>query len=90
MSYSFSVVAPSQDEAGKLVDAEFVKVLAYQPSHEHDRQAAQDAAEAMINLLVEPTADECVRVNVSGSLSWRAEGVFTSANVQVNAYIASK
>jgi hypothetical protein len=54
MSYSFSVTASSKDEAGKKVDAELANVVNGQPTHKHDRQAAQDAAEAFINVLREP------------------------------------
>ena len=88
MSYSFSVVAGSKDEAGVKVEAELGKVVASQPSHEFDRQAAQDAAEAFIDVLREPGEGERVGVSVSGSLSWQSADVFTGASVNVSAWIA--
>jgi hypothetical protein len=44
MSYSFSITAKTKGEAGEKVEAELAKVVNGQPSHEADRQAAQDAA----------------------------------------------
>lgn len=90
MSYSFGITAATKDEAGEKVEAELTKVVVAQPSHDTDRQAIQDAAEAFINMLTEPGEGECIRVDVYGSLSWRGEGVFTSANVNVSAYITAK
>jgi hypothetical protein len=90
MSYCFSVKAASKDEAGVKVEAELGKVVEWQPTHAADRQAAQDAAEAFINLLTDPGEGECIQVNVSGSLSWRDADVFTHANVSVSASIAQQ
>jgi hypothetical protein len=93
MSYSFSITAATKDEAGVKVEAELGKVVESQPSHAADRQAAQDAAEAFIGVLTEPGEGECIRVDMWGSLGWRGEsgdGIFISAQVNVNAYIAAK
>lgn len=90
MSYSFQIVASTKDEVGKLVAEELDKVVASQPVHSNDRQPAQEAVAALLNLLVEPKDGECFRVNVSGSLGWVAENAFTNANVSVQVYISPK
>lgn len=90
MSYSFRITASSKDEAGVMVEAELGNVVNAQPSHAADRQAAQDAAEAFIDVLREPGEGECVGVSMSGSLSWQTEGVFTSASVNVNVWVGPK
>lgn len=90
MSYSFNVTADTKDQAGEMVEAELGKVVLTQPVHDNDRQAAQDAAEAAINLLVEPKDGECVRVSVSGYLSWVAENAFVSASINVTVGIGPK
>jgi hypothetical protein len=90
MSYSFTIKADTKDEAGVKVEAKLGEVVNAQPAHEADRQAAQNAAEAFIEVLREPNADECVNVSVSGSLSWSEEKVFTGANVSVHAYLGPK
>lgn len=90
MSYSFGIQADSKGEVAGLVEAELDKVVASQPIHENDRKVAQDAAEACVEQLVEPGEGEVVSVSVSGSLGWRAEGEFTSANVSVSASVRQK
>ena len=87
MSYSFSITADTKEEAGSLVEQELAKVVVAQSVHDADRQAAQDAAEAFIDLLTEPSEDEEVSVSLTGSLSWRDENVFVGASVNVSAYI---
>ena len=88
MSYSFSITAYTKDDAGVKVEAELGKVVLAQPAHEADRQAAQDAAEAFIDVLREPAEGEIINVSMSGSLSWQTDNVFTGAGVNVNAWIA--
>ena len=101
MSYSFSVTAETKDEAGKKVETEFEKVCGSQHVHGIDRQAAQDAAEAFVNLLGEPSPDEQISVSVSGWLSWSGTEVgeqgqmfgtpnIRSSSVTVNASLAPK
>lgn len=87
MSYSFSVRASSKDEAGVKVEAELAKVMLAQPVHERDRQAAQDAAEAFINILSEPGAGECISLSINGSLSWRGVGDFSGSSFSVQTAI---
>lgn len=90
MSYSFSVTGGSKDEAVKKVEEELGKVVEGQPSHAADREAAQNAAKAFIDILEDPAENQQIVVYVNGSLSWREENKFTSASVSVSAYLAEK
>lgn len=90
MSYSFSVTASAKDEAKQKIGEQFDTVLAGQPVHSVDRDAAQAAAEAFVDVLHDPAANEEIRVSVSGSVGWRSEGVFTHSNVSVSAILATK
>jgi hypothetical protein len=90
MSYSFSITADTKDKAGVKVEAELAKVVNGQPSHESDRQAAQDAAERFIDVLRDLREGEHIGLSMSGSLSWQETGVFTGASVNISAYIAPK
>lgn len=85
MSYSFSVRASSKAEAKDKIAAELDTVVTGQPVHAADRKAAQAAAEAFVDLLVDPVEGQLVNVSVSGSLGWRdPDGKeFTSSNVSV-------
>jgi hypothetical protein len=90
MSYSFSITAKTKDEAGLKVEAELAKVVDQQRSHSADRQAAQDAAEAFIDVLADPGEGEEIFVSVNGSVAYyghTAPHRFTSASVSVNASI---
>ena len=91
MSYSFSVRGLTKDEARAAVAAEFDKVVASQPDHAADRDAAQAAAGAFIAALRDVADGEYVGVSVSGSLSWQGTDephAYTGASVNVSAYIA--
>lgn len=94
MSYSFSVKAANRDDAGKKVEDELAKVVQSQPVHEGDRQAAQDAAEGMIDCVPEPGEGEEIIVNVSGSLGWKGSypdsHVINSAHVSVSVSVRDK
>lgn len=84
MSYSFSVRAKSKDDAAMQAGVKMAEVVESQPTHEADKVAATNAVTSLIEVLVDPKEDESVTVNVSGSLGWRAEGEFTSANLSVS------
>lgn len=88
MSYSFSVKAATKTEAKEKVSDAFDAVVAGQPVHDIDRNAAVAAAEAFVDMLGEPNEGDEVRVSVNGYLSWRGEGDFIGANVAVSASIA--
>jgi hypothetical protein len=89
MSYSFSMVAKSKAEAIEKVKAEFDGIVLSQPSHGTDRDAAESAVTALIAVLTEVGENEKLTVSVSGSLGWRAEGVFTSSNLSIQTYISA-
>ena len=89
MSYSFGVRAKTKAEVEILVRDELVKVVTNQPTHKHDCDQAQAAAEAFIRCLADDPTREII-CNVSGSLGWELKDgveVFTSANVNVQAYL---
>lgn len=94
MSYSFSTTAATKDEAGKKVEEQLAQVVQSQPVHEADRQAAQDAAEGMINCLAEPGEGQEIIVYVSGSLGWSGSYpdsyTLTNSNVSVQASVRDK
>ena len=87
MSYSFTVRAATKAEAKEKIAAEFDKVVEGQPAHATDRAAAEAAAGAFVDLLGEPADGQVVQAVVHGSLGWRGEGDYTSANVGVQASI---
>lgn len=69
MSYSFTLRAPSRDELNELIEAKFDEIVAGQPVHAADREAAQNAAEAFVTALPD-TDGKDFSVTVSGSVSW--------------------
>ena len=95
MSYSFSVRAVTAAAAIAAVGTKFDEVVASQPVHANDRDAAVAAATAYIGLLAEPGADQEIAVTVDGWVQWtHQEGVdptaFTGAYVNVQASLAAK
>ncbi len=95
MSYSFTVSGTSKADAVAKVAAEFEQVVASQPVHAADKDAAMNAANAFVGLLQEPAENEVIAVNVYGSLSWQdysdtAPTIFRSGNVGVSASISIK
>lgn len=99
MSYSFSFRAASKAEAIAQAAIEFDRqVLAGQPIHARDREAALANASAMINLLDdEPNDDQVVAVSMHGSVGWRwpidggpGSERLNSANASCTAHLAPK
>lgn len=90
MSYSFSVQAPTKEEAKQKVSLEFDRVLEGQPVHAADLPSARVAAAAFIDVLRDPTEAEEVKVRVNGWVSWRAEGEFYGACFGVQADLGPK
>jgi hypothetical protein len=90
MSYSFSIRAKTKSEASDTVAAELAQVGVTQPVHVADWEIALTTAEAMVKLLEDPSDTEEIGVSVSGYLSWREEGRFTTANVSVTASLVPK
>lgn len=85
MSYSFTVTAATKDEAKQKIAAEFDNVVSGQPVHTADRDAAQTAANAFVDVLADPVDGEEIRVSVHGSVAWQGEGNFTHSNIGVSA-----
>lgn len=83
MSYGFNVNAKSKAEAKAKVAEQLAAVVAGQAVHENDSASAQAAADALIDLLAEAGDREEVTVSVQGYLTWRAEGEFVQARVEV-------
>lgn len=92
MSYSFSVQAPSKDEAKAAVAAEFDKVMASQPTHATDKDAAVAAAGAFIDMLRNPAEGQVISVGMHGSLGWDVPDPkeFTGAGVGISASLVAK
>lgn len=92
MSYSFSVQAPSKDEAKAAVAVKFDEVVASQPTHAADKDAAVAAAGAFIDMLTDPAEDQVISVSLHGSLGWSVPEPtsFTNAGVGISASLAVK
>ena len=94
MSYSFIVTgSTSKADAIAKVTAEFDQVVASQPTHAADKNAAVAAASAFIGLLQEPRDDQQIDVTMNGSLGWVQSGdllFFLSGNVSVSASLVPK
>lgn len=92
MSYSFSVAAASKADAVAKVAAAFDQVVASQPTHAADKEAAVAAAGAFIDLLQDPGEGEQIAVNMYGSLGWKQSDApptsFISGNVSVSASVS--
>lgn len=85
MSYSFSVVGATKDEAKAKVALELAKVVLAQPVHGKDQTQAQAAADAFIDVLLVPIDEGAeVSVSVTGSL-WTEGDIVRQASVSVTA-----
>lgn len=90
MSYSVSVTAANKAAAKSAVAAKFDEVVAAQPIHARDREAAIANANAAIDLL---TDDDTMHVAVSlnGYVGWRdpltaaGDNPLTAASVSASA-----
>lgn len=70
MSYSFNVQAASKAAAKDAVVAKFDEVIATQPIHARDKDAALANANAVIDLLADDDERE-ISVSVNGYVGWR-------------------
>ena len=90
MSYSFSVQAPTANDAIAAVTQKIDEVVASQPIHSQDRDAVIAAASSFINLVSEQEGHE-LAVTVTGSVSNWHNGAsidsFTQASVNVGVRI---
>lgn len=74
MSYSFSVTAGTKMDATGQIREQFDAIVASQPRHAADKEAAVVAAQTLVRLLDEPSEGDEIYVNMSGSLGWRHDG----------------
>lgn len=90
MSYSFGVKAATKAEAKAAVAVEFDKVVASQPTHATDKDAALAAAGAFIDMLTDPGEGQVISVNMHGSLGWNSPDPtsFTGAGVGISVSLA--
>lgn len=93
MSYSFRVQAATKFDVKALIDAEFDKVVASQAVHAKDRDAAQAAAEAFVDVL-DDDEEKDVSVSVAGSLAgnWAGSELtsISGADVSIRANLTTK
>lgn len=83
MSYSFSVSAPTKDEAKAQVQQQFDNIVMQQPEHAADRTAANGTVEAYIDLAAEPTGTQQIHVTAFGSLSSTPSGDDGTSDVRI-------
>jgi len=69
MSYSFSVQAATKAEAKAAVEAEFDKVVKFQPVHAQDKPAVLANAGAVIDLLVDDDTMD-ISISCNGYVGW--------------------
>lgn len=94
MSFSFSVLAKSKDDARAQVAQHMADIAKVQDSHEVDKQAVSNVVSAYLDM-VEGGEGESYSVSVSGSMGWTEhEGKrrYNSAgvNVSVRAYVPTE
>lgn len=70
MSYSFNVQAATKAAAKEAVVAKFGEVVASQPIHARDKDAATANANAVIDLLADGD-DRTITVSVNGYVGWQ-------------------
>ena len=91
MSYSFSITASNKVDATAKIREQFDAVVASQPSHAADKEAAVVAAQTLVRLLAEPQESDEIYVSMAGSLGWRnAPEEFIHANLSINASLRTK
>jgi hypothetical protein len=92
MSYSFSVTADTKEDATRQIREQFDIVVASQPSHAADKEAAVVAAQTLVRLLAEPHEGDEIYVTMYGSLGWRndAPDEFLSAGLTIGASVRNK
>ena len=94
MSYSFVARGATKSEVIEKIIAEFDIVVATQPIHAADRDQAQAAAQAFLDVLPSGVDERDFYVSVSGSVGWNGnfgvDHVLTSAGVSVSASLIVK
>lgn len=89
MSYSFSARGATKEAVLKAVSDQLDQVVAGQPAHARDRDAALAAVEAFVGLVPLPDGKSYV-VSANGSVGWNADApdVLTGAGVGVSVHLA--
>lgn len=91
MSYSFDFRADTKLEATAEIREEFDAVMAYQPTHEKDKEAAIVAGQALVRCLTDPGPEQEIHVHMNGYLSWQNDPKeFVSANLNIRVEIKDK
>lgn len=92
MSYSFSITAATKTDATRKIREKFDALVAAQPAHAADKEAAIVVAQEFVRLLEEPAEVEEIYVSMNGSLGWRggASDKFLSAQASVSASLRAK
>lgn len=97
MSYGFNIRAATAAAAIAALPAKFDEVVAAQPIHERDRDAAVAAATSVIGLIGEPQDGQEISLSVSGYVQWqvpmidgKVDGPLTGASVSANAILVAK
>jgi hypothetical protein len=88
MSYSFTVRAADKNEAVEKLSAEYDNIVNSQPVHSVDREQAQAAVEAFINLVREDEKQD-ILVSVSGSC-WSVEQGLNSVGLNISTSLVPK
>ena len=65
MSYSFTVIAATRADAREKIKTKLAQVVASQPIHNADRDQAQAAADALIDILPDDASRDLV-VSING------------------------
>ena len=90
MSYSFSITGETKAAARARIERELEQVVIAQAVHKVDRDQAQIAANAVLDVLPNANEGEVYAVTVSGYVSWKEVGdvkQITGASIQVSASI---
>jgi hypothetical protein len=94
MSYSFSVTAAGKVAAKAALAAKFDEVVAAQPIHARDREAAIANGNAAIDLLVDDAALH-IAVSMNGYVGWRenlteaGDNDLTAASISASASLVT-
>lgn len=70
MSYSFTVTAPTKEEAKQKISDQMAVVVQNQPDHKLDEVAAVAAGSAFVDLLGDVPDGHEVLVSMHGSVGW--------------------
>jgi hypothetical protein len=94
MSFSFSVEDTTAEAVMEKVGQQLDEVVAQQPIHAIDHDAALDATASVIAILPEPAEGEEYRASVNGSVSYTSHEdtstIVTGVSLGVSVLIAKK